>query len=435
MKHIAYLCIFFLLSFLSCKEERSSDFRSQETTTDYILKAKEWTEVSARKLRGLEGMEDEKWIKEWNKAEVITEINGQKVVVVPALNRYISRINEKLQYEVYFLVRFEASDQVSGSEFLHTVEDNQKQSKVLLKELVSEKKGISIDNFSGQLLRQRGDGTGWVIGNSFKNGIKIGTSVLCRKKESGTQNKSLRAYSECWDWYYRVYDGNGVLIYEEFLYTSCEEDVAPPDDAGAGNGGGNGGGNTSGPSSEIISNFTDPCYSSVLNSLVTNSYNMHVVLQSILPNFNNYESLILTFINGSLGPSSLDANYIEMGMVGDAKKYQITLNDAALSGAGQEYIAVTILHEVLHAYFHASGIDIDHHTNMANLYVAPMAQSLVNLYGISLNVATALAWGGLYQTDAWSNLSSTDQNLYVSTNLYWKNTGNPKSEAPGTKCN
>jgi predicted metal-dependent peptidase len=33
------------------------------------------------------------------------------------------------------------------------------------------------------------------------------------------------------------------------------------------------------------------------------------------------------------------------------KSFEITLNDEALGSAGKEYIAATILHEVLHAYF------------------------------------------------------------------------------------
>jgi hypothetical protein len=328
------------------------------------------------------------------------------------------------------LVKFDNGESINGSEILHII-NKKKFQKVSIRELVRGRNELTLSDFSGDILKQRSDGTGWIVGNSYEIGKKSGVAVLSRKKGGiwNNQEKKTRIANQCWDVYYERYV-DGVLVYEHLLGSYCEEDTAPGDgDIGGGVGG-------NGPSNEIISStLTDPCYKEVLRDLLTNSYNMHAVLQDILPNFNSNENLILNITQEANGPSGQDAEMMPMGTVGGAKKYQIALNDAALSGAGKEYIAVTMLHEVLHAHFDAAGINLDHHSNMANLYVGPMAHALGVLYGMPVQTATALAWGGLHGTDAWNNLSSTDRDFYQYANNLWRNSQNPRATAPGTKCN
>jgi hypothetical protein len=173
----------------------------------------------------------------------------------------------------------------------------------------------------------------------------------------------------------------------------------------------------------------------VLNNLLTNNYNMHLVLQNILPSLNISEQIILNFTQEDNGPSNIDAEMHPMGNVQGIPKYQISLNLGALNGAGQEYIAITILHEVLHVYFAEANLSMDDHAVMAQYYINPLAQSMVSIYGMSLSDATALAWGGLYLTNSWHGLSSSQKAQYITTNNYWKNLNNPRNSAPGTPCN
>lgn len=80
--------------------------------------------------------------------------------------------------------------------------------------------------------------------------------------------------------------------------------------------------------------------------------------------------------------------------------YQITLNTDVLKKASQEYVAATLLHEILHVYI-GNSLEADHEV-MARQYVGLMADALRSVgFQISPERARALAWGGLQTTRAW----------------------------------
>lgn len=89
----------------------------------------------------------------------------------------------------------------------------------------------------------------------------------------------------------------------------------------------------------------------------------------------------------------------------------IILSQDLLLTSSQEHIAAVLIHEILHAYFRENtgkaeqfeGLD---HQTMVNDYINPIAEFLTSLYGISLTDATAIAWDGVSDTDAYKNTSN-----------------------------
>jgi hypothetical protein len=91
--------------------------------------------------------------------------------------------------------------------------------------------------------------------------------------------------------------------------------------------------------------------------------------------------------------------------------YEVILkfNECALHNASQEYIAATLYHEILHAYFFADGRNIDDHQEMATKYINAMKNTLLEHFPNLTNLdAEALAWGGLSKSQAWQTFQQND---------------------------
>ena len=81
---------------------------------------------------------------------------------------------------------------------------------------------------------------------------------------------------------------------------------------------------------------------------------------------------------------------------------EIKLNSDVLPNASEQYIAVTILHETLHAYFRQTG-QLDDHNEMVNNYIPWFESTLKTLYpSMSPEDAEALAYGGLTDSMAFT---------------------------------
>lgn len=110
-----------------------------------------------------------------------------------------------------------------------------------------------------------------------------------------------------------------------------------------------------------------------------------------------------------------DEAFANARVVGDThflnnRIWEITLNTNALQQASQEYIAATIIHELLHVYLMQS-TETDHDI-MSRQYIKPMAVALMSSgYAISYERAQALAWGGLQNTRAWHEMRLIDRVL------------------------
>ena len=88
----------------------------------------------------------------------------------------------------------------------------------------------------------------------------------------------------------------------------------------------------------------------------------------------------------------------------------ITININTLLPTTKENTASAIIHEVVHAYFAYTGqnnkLPAIEHQKIATDYVQPMASFLSGLYSIPIKDATALAWTGLRDANSYINSDS-----------------------------
>lgn len=217
-------------------------------------------------------------------------------------------------------------------------------------------------------------------------------------------------------------DEDPCVTFPEYCDDPCLMD---PGSCGGGDGGGSSGSN------RVDNLLTDPCFSNTLQGLM--NHNWRLTATDILANFNSSTSLNLTVSNTSFGNTSVDADHAH----GNATTYQITLNDDALVGASQEYIAATIMHESIHALLFSQGKrgELQNHIEMVNSYINPMADALRFSFLMSREDAVALAWGGLGDTSAWQALTQAQQQNIININSSHKNLNGNHQNAPGTHCN
>jgi hypothetical protein len=132
-------------------------------------------------------------------------------------------------------------------------------------------------------------------------------------------------------------------------------------------------------------------------------------------------------------PDGVTTNY------GNATTFVKINTNLLQSNASQEYVVATLLHEFVHALINVQAPPGNTDRNFANNFEhAEMAEDYIRIYSILLrkhfpNLSTVeareLAWGGLYQTNAFKTLNAADRELIISTNYRHKTGG------VGTPCN
>ncbi len=300
-------------------------------------------------------------------------------------------------------------------------------------------------DFSGMVLYFTPKGK-YLNGYTYKNGhLQNGssgqTSGSAKIQGVSTPKVNVVGDAPCLDWYWSTWV-NGELISEVYLYTTC------PDD-GSGNGGGASGTPCSTPGSTAISpggsavinvvqpddggddGSGDPGFPPPLTSVPCPAIELQNVKDSLTnPCFKYVKDLIASgtpasfgsigqIINQSFGFSHTwnlvfkDANNVTVNSqpaeASTGANYHdpshtqidvnITLSISALQNASEQYIAATIIHEIMHAYFRLeqlpAGAD---HQRMAANYISSMSQALQDTFGMTAQDATALSWGGLNET-------------------------------------
>lgn len=182
-----------------------------------------------------------------------------------------------------------------------------------------------------------------------------------------------------------------------------------------------GGGTTSTPTAKIKNNIKNPCLKNVFDTHLSANFNNRV--QQILLNFNKSSNLTFNITDGWITDYRTNA---------ETTGNSIVLNNKALADASQEYIARVLYHEVLHVYIGSTN-DIDHAT-MSVKYVNPMIQALMTWFPITLEDATALAWGGLHGTAAYIALGEQTTTKYEFIQKLYKNYGNEFNRQYGHRC-
>lgn len=206
-----------------------------------------------------------------------------------------------------------------------------------------------------------------------------------------------------------------------------------------GDGGGGGGGGENPPAvPEIVNNVTDPCIKNNVNNVIGLDCKNEIT-SFINTTFSGSQQYHLQFFDQStfVGQNPDDEARTSTGPIGSDITQTMTVirfNNSQLANASQEYIAITILHEAIHAwidYKFPSPIDNAHQhslmagTNRFNL----MRSALMEMYPLmSMADATDLTWGGLHNTIEFSNLIPAEKARIIQTNLDYK------SHAKGTPC-
>jgi hypothetical protein len=143
---------------------------------------------------------------------------------------------------------------------------------------------------------------------------------------------------------------------------------------------------------EITNSLKSECFNQVLDDLI--SHNLKGKMANIIELFDNSKA-------GGKFNFTIEDSYNEpfkgIGNVFKSAKTDgktINLNTATLSNSSKEYIAKTIMHEILHIYLNNKTALLDH-TKMAKEYVTPMAELLSEIYNINLREAKIICTIGL----------------------------------------
>ncbi|PSL47514.1 hypothetical protein CLV51_102371 [Chitinophaga niastensis] len=280
----------------------------------------------------------------------------------------------------------------------------------------------------------------------YNNGISTRSQTSVSIRKTGVKTEGFSCTDT--DFYQDVYYG-GEYQGTTYLYTKteCALDMSGGGASGGGggtdgtggdgpdySGGGGGGGGASGNYSvkDINDKFKTPCFSSTLAEVRNDA--LQNTVSKILNNiFGSSDKLNLDFVEANLKPGE-DGETDGGSVSGDYRNLTITLNTTDLKNSSKEYVAATILHEVIHGYFRAVNENkLLDHNDMGLFYIDKMAAGIKEVYPtISNDDATALAWGGVHESYAWSELVRKDPaaaKKILDTNTKYK------AGTSGIKCN
>lgn len=299
---------------------------------------------------------------------------------------------------------------------------------------------LQFSDWSGKLLNLYSYDNGKIVVSTRSNtaNVKNGRLKGCEEVVHWYWVKVTIGYQCCTEAEYD-YDPSSVCCIRNYYYDELQpfvEEVCTPDTPNEpgpnDNGGGGDNTNYSNVSntklglfvSEIEFNLQDPCFKSVAKDLInltdggTEIFGEKV--GQILLNLTSVNAKINIYVQKGIPSTPTDDGDYLAGQ----NNGTLTLNSNTLSGASKEYIAATLIHELIHGYYNeTTGNKLDNtdqHNDMSTRYVEPMAQALLGMYGISVSDATALAWGGLKKTPAYIALSATQKNQIALINSFYK---------------
>lgn len=156
---------------------------------------------------------------------------------------------------------------------------------------------------------------------------------------------------------------------------------------------------------KVTNHCTNPCLKAAVDNLIAS--NVRSATREILIDvFNQGDDFNLDFYETSTLPSDIHGqasvkldNYAN-GVPGKMN-VKIDLNVNTLPKASREYVALTVIHETIHAYLYSKGFltkTVAQHDMMWASYIDVMANYLNSNYGMNLNEAKVLATDGLHNT-------------------------------------
>ncbi|MBV7531099.1 hypothetical protein [Chitinophaga sp. sic0106] len=181
--------------------------------------------------------------------------------------------------------------------------------------------------------------------------------------------------------------------------------------------------------------FKSPCFSSTLVQLtMTNLTN--AIAQLLRAEYQYDRKIDLTFKDSTFSNGFHDGvTEPRVNESGDQKllTLEVSLNTAIANGS-REYIAATIMHEILHGYFvieyNRNNNPFSHGQMAGTEFFNKMIGALKELFpNLSTTDANALVWMGLDETPEYSSFSLNEKNQIESIAL------NYRTGLSGTKCN
>lgn len=164
----------------------------------------------------------------------------------------------------------------------------------------------------------------------------------------------------------------------------------------------------------ITNQTTNSCLKNMVDATILAgvSNQINTLITSV---FGGSEKLNLTFVDnvalasGVEGHTEMNGGFDSYGNL----NVTIQLNKSTLPNYSQQYVATVIMHEALHAYLEAKGVDPkNQHENIIIDYVNKMSASLTTMFpGIPPNDAKNLSLGGLDQTTTFLYTVAKDMGL------------------------
>lgn len=198
-------------------------------------------------------------------------------------------------------------------------------------------------------------------------------------------------------------------------------------------GGGGGGGNSSPINfsdynyTKITNNLTNPCFIQVLEELQAG--NAYGRVGEILRKFGLENSGLNFTINEKELPISYyktKVNGLEYDTInrifGNTVDNTISLNPVTLNQASKEFIAATILHEMLHVYINIDGLT--EHNQIIENYTNGISEMLISIYHMHPSEAKNISYSGLRSTGFYTKNILPNSILHNSINLSISNYAN-----------
>jgi hypothetical protein len=267
------------------------------------------------------------------------------------------------------------------------------------------------------------------------DGTQADGRVVALQREGGAKSRlnaeALRT-EFCIDWYW-VYSSNGVVMFEVYSHTTCgsascdtnSQDACLDDGIGAG-------GDGDSVPYKIENNVKNPCFRDQVNKAIDSQFK-NKITNLIRDVFSESENFHIYLEDSDFGNHEDDGDAFAHEVGGNVT-FSLSLNTRALENASQEFVLVTIFHELLHAYLGylklTSGLSSSQHNLMASEYVELLSSALMEHYSISKTDAVYLSWGGLHNSDKWKK----DFNDKMKNQILEKNR-QYKSGDLGTNCN
>jgi hypothetical protein len=301
------------------------------------------------------------------------------------------------------------------------------------------------------------------IDGSFRNGWHFAGGKLdgtIKKRAEGSLSvrgdcyQEFCQYAQRWDW--GTQDQNGVYVVNSNRNTCnwqlrllyCEGWEQDPWNNNSNNNNNNNGrgviygedtGSWAGGNPAIMATdylgMTKPCYKGVLQRLLNGDVesDLNIYLQS----FTSKTFTLIVHDDTDDFPSTLNTAYSTF----DAQRgvADIYLNNKALENASVEFIASTMIHEILHVYLTAVLYDNttsnEQHYRMAEEYAECLENILRTYYpNLDNNSVVALTWKGLWRTLPYIDKSKEEKDRITELRDKHQNLNNKYGGAYGNPC-